>query len=289
MMKVSVIIPCLNAAETIGVQLEALANQQWSQPWEVIIADNGSTDNTASIVEQYQTRIPNLRIVDASDRKGASHARNIGAKAAQGESLLFIDADDEVAPGWLAAMGEALAKNDFVTGHNNYNKLSDTWVVRCYQLENGTGIMENTYYLPFAGSGNLGIKRAIHEKIGGFDEALYQSEDVDYCWRAYYVGTKLHYVPDAIAYIRLRGNLASIYRRSWAVGKGVILVYKKHRPLGMPQMVSWKTFLKTSFTLTIQILLLQIRDKESLAKWLMSLAWRGGQLWGCIKYQYLPI
>ncbi|MBF2059991.1 glycosyltransferase family 2 protein, partial [Fischerella thermalis] len=43
-MKVSVIIPCLNAAETIGVQLEALANQQWSQPWEVIIADNGSTD-----------------------------------------------------------------------------------------------------------------------------------------------------------------------------------------------------------------------------------------------------
>ncbi|TBR61432.1 glycosyl transferase family 2 [Westiellopsis prolifica IICB1] len=288
-MKVSVIIPCLNAEKTIAVQLEALAHQQWSQPWEVIISDNGSTDNTLSIVEEYQTRIPNLCIVDASDRTGASHARNVGAKAAKGESLLFIDADDEVAPGWLAAMGEALSQYDFVTGHNDYNKLSDPWVVKSYQLENGTGVMENTYYLPFAGSGNLGIKRAIHEKIGGFDETLYQSEDVDYCWRASYVGTKLHYVPDAIAHIRLRDNLASIYNRSWDVGTGVILVYKKHRPLGMPQMVTWKTLLKTSVILTIQLLLLQIRDKESLAKWLMSFAWRGGQLWGCIKYQYLPL
>jgi glycosyltransferase involved in cell wall biosynthesis len=288
-MKVSVVIPCLNAAETIGVQLEALANQQWSQGWEVIISDNGSTDNTASIVEQYQTRIPNLHIVDASDCQGASHARNIGAKAAKGEALLFIDADDEVARGWLAAMGEALAKYDFVAGHDDYKKLNSPWIVKCYQFENGTGIIENTYYLPFAGSGNLGIKRAIHEQIGGFDETLYQSEDVDYCWRVQYTGTKLHYVPDAIAHIRLCDSLASIYSRSWMVGKGGILVYKKHRPLGMPQLVSWKTFLKTSVTLTMQLLLLQIRDKESFGRWLMSFAWRGGQLWGCIKYQYLPL
>ncbi|KOP26094.1 glycosyl transferase family 2 [Hapalosiphon sp. MRB220] len=288
-MKVSVVIPCLNAEKTIAVQLEALVHQKWSQAWEVIISDNGSTDSTLSIVEKYQMSLPNLQIVDASDRRGASHARNIGAKAAKGESLIFIDADDEVAPGWLAAMGEALSQYDFVAGHDDYNKLNHPWVVKCYQLENGTGVMENTYYLPFAGSGNLGIKRAIHEKIGGFDETLYQSEDVDYCWRAIYLGTKLHYVPDAIAYIRLRNNLDAIYRRSWDVGKGVILVYKKHRPLGMPQMVTWKTLLKTSVILSLQVLLLQIRDKESLAKWLISFAWRGGQLWGCIKYQYLPL
>ncbi|BAZ69592.1 MAG: glycosyltransferase [Pelatocladus maniniholoensis HA4357-MV3] len=288
-MKVSVVIPCLNAEKTIAVQLEALTHQQWSQAWEVIISDNGSSDSTLSIVEKYQMIIPNLRIVDASDRIGASHARNVGAKAAEGEAILFIDADDEVAPGWLAAMGEALSKYDFVAGHDDYNKLNNSWVVKSYQLENGSGVMENTYYLPFAGSGNLGIKRAIHEKIGGFDETLYQSEDVDYCWRVSYVGTKLHYVPDAIAHIRLRNSLASIYHRSWIVGKGGILVYKKHRPLGMPQLVTWKTLLKTSVILTFQMLFLQIRDKESFTKWLISLAWRGGQLWGCIKYQYLPL
>ncbi|WP_236849407.1 glycosyltransferase family 2 protein, partial [Chlorogloeopsis fritschii] len=157
-MNISVIIPCFNAADTIAIQLEALANQQWSQPWEVIISDNGSTDNSVSIVEQYQTRIPNLRIIDSSDRQGAGHARNVAAKVAKGDSLLFIDADDEVAPGWLAAMGEALSKYDFVAGYDDYNKLNDPWIVKCYQYENGTGVIENTYYLPFAGSGNLGIK-----------------------------------------------------------------------------------------------------------------------------------
>ncbi|WP_016876475.1 glycosyltransferase family 2 protein [Chlorogloeopsis fritschii PCC 9212] len=288
-MNISVIIPCFNAADTIAIQLEALANQQWSQPWEVIISDNGSTDNSVSIVEQYQTRIPNLRIIDSSDRQGAGHARNVAAKVAKGDSLLFIDADDEVAPGWLAAMGEALSKYDFVAGYDDYNKLNDPWIVKCYQYENGTGVIENTYYLPFAGSGNLGIKRSLHDAIGGFDETLYQSEDVDYCWRAQYTGAKLQYVPEAIAHIRLRDTLASVYHRSWAVGKGGILVYKKHRPLGMPQLVTWKTLIKTAIILTFQVLRLQIRDKESLGRWLMSFAWRAGQLWGCIKYGYLPV
>jgi len=51
-MRLSVIIACLNGADTIGVQLKALANQQWSEPWEVIFADNGSTDGIVTIVEQ---------------------------------------------------------------------------------------------------------------------------------------------------------------------------------------------------------------------------------------------
>jgi glycosyltransferase involved in cell wall biosynthesis len=103
-MKLSVVIPCLNAADTIATQLEAVANQKWSETWEVIVSDNGSTDNTLSIVKEFSDRIFNLRIVDASGRKGVAHAYNTGAKAAVGESLVFCDADDEVASGWLAAM-----------------------------------------------------------------------------------------------------------------------------------------------------------------------------------------
>jgi glycosyltransferase involved in cell wall biosynthesis len=288
-MKVSVVIPCLNAAETIGVQLEALANQQWSQAWEVIISDNGSTDNTVSIVEQYQTRIPNLRIVDASNRKGAAHARNLAAKVANGESLLFIDADDEVAPGWLAAMGEALSKYDFVAGKHEYKKLNDLQVVKWHQLEEDSGEILESKYLPFAGGGNLGIKRSLHNAINGFDETLLQLEDVDYCWRAQQAGTKLHYTPEAIAHIRLRGNLTALYKRSWIIGTCEALLYKKHRKLGMPELMSWKVFVKTPVILVLQLLSLQIRNKESFARWLMSFAWRGGQLRGCLKYRYLPI
>ncbi|MDM9383203.1 glycosyltransferase family 2 protein [Chlorogloeopsis sp. ULAP01] len=288
-MRVSVIIPCFNAADTIAVQLEALANQKWSQSWEVIISDNGSTDNSMSIVEEYKTRIPNLRIIDSSDRKGPGYARNMGAKAAKGDGLLFIDADDEVAPEWLAAMGEALSKYDFVAGRHELKKLNEPEILRWYQLENCTGAVVENQYLPFAGAGNMGVKRSLHNAIGGFDGALLLVEDVDYCWRIQQRGTKLHYVPEAIAHIRLRTNLIGAYKRAWKMGTCEALLYKKHRPLGMPQMITWKTFLKTAVILTFQVLLLQIRDQESLAKWLMSFGWRAGQLRGCIKHRYLPV
>ena len=107
-MKLSVIIPLFNDAEYIAIQLNALANQNWSEPWELIVSDNGSTDGSLRVVEQYRKRIPNLRIVDSSDMRGAAHARNVGATAALSDNLAFCDADDEVAPGWLKAMGEAL-------------------------------------------------------------------------------------------------------------------------------------------------------------------------------------
>jgi glycosyltransferase involved in cell wall biosynthesis len=111
-MKLSVVIPCFNAASTLGTQLEALARQRYNQDWEVIIADNGSTDGSLAVAESYKSRLPGLRVVDSSDRRGAAHARNIGALNSTGDHLLYCDADDEVAPGWMAAMAEALSRHE---------------------------------------------------------------------------------------------------------------------------------------------------------------------------------
>jgi glycosyltransferase involved in cell wall biosynthesis len=96
-MKLSVIIPCLNGAATIATQLAALARQQWDQPWEIVVADNGSTDESVGIVERYRGRLQNLRVADASARRG--RALNVGAKEATGDALVFCDVDDEVAAG----------------------------------------------------------------------------------------------------------------------------------------------------------------------------------------------
>ncbi|MEM9163322.1 MAG: glycosyltransferase family A protein, partial [Cyanobacteria bacterium P01_F01_bin.4] len=115
-MQLSVIIPCFNAAETLSFQLDAFSQQQWEQDWELIIVDNGSTDQTIAIAKRYADKISHLRIVDASERKGAAYARNYGAQMALGASLAFCDADDEVAPGWVAAMGQGLERFDLVAG-----------------------------------------------------------------------------------------------------------------------------------------------------------------------------
>ncbi len=63
-MRLSIVLACYNGAETLADQLDGLAAQEWSQPWEVVFVDNRSTDNSRAIAEQYKDRLPNLRVVD---------------------------------------------------------------------------------------------------------------------------------------------------------------------------------------------------------------------------------
>ncbi|MEM7726799.1 MAG: glycosyltransferase [Cyanobacteria bacterium P01_A01_bin.45] len=286
-MKLSIIIACYNASETIEEQLKSLLKQKWSEPWEVIFADNGSKDNTIEIIRKYQDKIPNLRFIDASQKRGAAYARNFGANVAKSESLAFCDADDLIASGWVESIGEALQKYDFIAGKKDYKKLNESWVLECFGIEE-SGLHESAGYLPFAGAHNLAVKRSVHNSVGGFDESMMVLEDVDYCWRIQQAGTQLHYIPEALVYFRFRKTLKGMYIRSWNMGCQEPLLYMKHMSNGIPKIITWKTFIKAAVMLPLQFLLLKIRDKKSLGKWLMDFAWRAGQLKGCIQYGYLP-
>ena len=289
-MKLSVIIPCFNAADTIAVQLEALAQQEWVEPWEIIIADNGSTDGTIEIVKTYQQRLSigdKLKIVDASKKRGAAHARNVGASVAQSESLAFCDADDEVAPGWVAAMGKALCEYELVGGRDEHYKLNEPWLVKTFGCENGFGVGFDHPYLPLISGNNFGVKRKLHQAIGGFDENIAILDDVDFGWRIQQQGIKPHQVEDALIHFRFRDSIKDICNRAWNMGCQEALMYKKHRQLGMPQLISWKTMIKTAVMFPLRFLP-RLRDKAALTQSLMDLAWRGGQLQGCFKYNYLP-
>lgn len=287
MMKLSVIIPCFNAADTIAVQLEALAQQEWSEPWEIVIADNGSTDQTIQIIQTYQQHLPNLRVVDASEKRGAAHARNVGASVAESESLAFCDADDEIAPGWVAAIGKALYEYDLVGGRDEHYKLNEPWLVKTFGCENGFGVGFDHPYLPLISGNNFGVKRQLHQAIGGFDENIAILDDVDYGWRIQQLGIKPHEVEDALIHFRFRNSIKDICTRAWNMGCQEPLMYKKHRQMGIPQLISWKTMIKTAIIFPLP-LLSRFRDKATLTQSLMDLAWRGGQLQGCFKYNYLP-
>lgn len=284
----SVIIPCYNNASTLAVQLEALAAQQCSEPWEVIISDNGSTDDTWLIAEQYRARLPNLQLIDASDRCGAAYARNVAVRAAKGDKLIFCDADDEVAPGWLAAMSEALATHDFVAGRLDPFKLNEAWVLKTRQCPQQNGLQTYNYpaYLPHAAACNLGVKRAIHEAIGGFDESLLRLHDTDYCWRAQLAGVSLHYAPEALVNYRFRGTLSGIYNQARLWGQYNVLLYKKYRSQGMPEL-PWRTGLAEWVKLFKK--LFRIRSKSALIRWLWRFSWHLGRLQGSLKYRVLAL
>ncbi len=243
LMKLSIIIPCFNAESTIAAQLEALAKQQWSEPWEVIVSDNGSTDRSVVIIKQYQKKLPNLQIVDSSDLRGSAHARNVGARVATGTAIAFCDADDEVGSDWIAVMGKALSEYDFVAGCCELRKLNSPWVIKVRlggELRDSwqDGVLSNNSLIkyPIAGACNIGIKRSVHEAVGGFDESpslIYGGEDVDYCWRVQLAGIKLHHIPNLVIHYRLRHTLTSIYRQAYGYGKASVFIHKKYLSSGI--------------------------------------------------------
>ena len=287
-MKLSVVIPCYNAAHTIATQLEALVSQRWSEPWEVIVADNRSTDDSMAIVEQYRERLPNLRIAGASARQGQPYALNVGAQAAVGDALAFCDADDMVGAGWVAAMGKALSKYDFVACRFDVEKLNAPWVQNIHQNPQADRVQKYTHppYLPHAGGGSLGVKRSLHEAIGGLDESLPFLHDTDYCWRLQLAGTQLYFVPDAVVHVRYRKTLGGIYRQACGYAQYNVLLYKRYRPLGMPRF-SRRTDVKAWVHLLRR--LPRIRDKTSLAQWVWNFGWQMGRLQGSIKHRVFAL
>jgi GT2 family glycosyltransferase len=278
----SVVIACYNAEKYLATQLEALAGQDCPWPWEVILADNGSTDRTAVIAETFRGRLPGLQVIDASARRGAAAARNDGVRAAHGEHILFCDADDEVAPGWLAGMTRALQDHPVVAARLDHERLNDPWSrsVRHQQ----TGLAQVDGFLPYTYATALGVRRSAHDLVGGFDESLWLAcEDRDYCYRLQLAGAPLTLVPDALVHYRHRDTARGIYQQARAYGVGNVRIYRDYRDLGIRRESVLRAV--TSWLLTPVKLLLVVTGRRRLAAFAARMGWRVGRVEGSIRYR----
>jgi glycosyltransferase involved in cell wall biosynthesis len=232
-MKISVILPCFNAASTIAIQLEALCRQSWDGGWEVIFSDNGSTDESVAIVEQYRHRLPNLTIVSAyqppGPRLGACHSYNTAFKVATGDAFVLCEADDEVGEGWLEAMGKALQEHEFVAARMDFKKLNPPWVL----LAHGNGMQETEIpkiacypYFKYAWGCTFGFRRSVYNQLGGFNLDFSCIFDAEFCWRAQSMGFDIYMVPDAVLHYRLRSNLNALLKQRQKWGEEFILLMR---------------------------------------------------------------
>src|SRR3954470_18484082 len=96
----SLVIPARNALATLGLTLRGLADQVAAPPFEVIVVDDGSTDGTRELAQSFGGL--DLRVLDTTGGEGPGAARNRGAVEARADLLVFIDADCEPEPDWLA-------------------------------------------------------------------------------------------------------------------------------------------------------------------------------------------
>lgn len=228
---VSVILPVRDGAATIRVQLDALGRQETERVWELIVVDNGSSDDTVVIVADAVLSLPNAQLLEAGQVVGASHAKNRGAALAVGEVLLFCDADDEVDEQWLSRLADGVENHGFAGGSIDRRRLCEgdptdlrVPVTKALHLTADGHI--------FAVGANMGVTRALFESIDGFDtDFVGGNEDADFALRAASAGSPPVFVADAIVHYRDRRGWLARFRQYQRYGLTEAQLFDKHRSI----------------------------------------------------------
>lgn len=292
MTDVSIVVPCFNEACFIRQAIKALLRQDYSGEFEIIVADNGSTDGTQTIVEKEQSADSRINLVDASDHKGAAHARNIGVEHARGKYVLFADADDETPPGWLTAMLKALEFSDLVGCGFDTETLNESWQSESWQNgQNGDLNHFHPPFLPWSGAGSIGVKRDTHQAVGGFDERLIVLEDADYCWRIQLTGVTMKFVSETTIQYRFPKKYSQMFRQMRLLGQYHALLYKRYRAQGMGTLDSpvrqailrWKRWFRALRHYR------RARSRQAKSALVRDLGWNIGRLYGSIRYGILDL
>jgi len=289
----TVITPAYNAENVISQQLEALKAQRYKGDWEIIVVNNGSTDNTADIVVNYQQTMSNLKLVHAPDKQSKGYAINQGVQNACGNAFAFCDADDVAAPNWVKAMAKALQTHDVVAGAIDDVALNQTAVWRPPQTENQIQkFLEKNHlgFLPFALGCNLAVSRAAFERVGGFVECEnFACEDVDLSWRLQLQGYTIHYAPDAIMHYRFRTTYKAYWKQIAAYAACAPLLYKRFGPHGMPQPTLNEAMSRYIWVIKKIPVTLITKRKKARSRWIFKAAESWGRIQGSIRHKVFYI
>jgi GT2 family glycosyltransferase len=238
----SVIIPTYNRCAQLGQCLDALAKQAFAtEDFEVIVCDDGSTDDTESLVKNYEA--PFRLIYLKQTNKGPATARNMGIQRSSGAYLLFLNDDAIAAPDLLMRHYERLClnKNEKIAVLGRFTLLPDyTKSLFGFALENSDLLFEYNKMQPeqlhdyrFFYTGNISISRAAVLKAGMFDESFCgpAAEDIELGYRLQKKGYKVFYEPKCIAWHNHELSIENFCKTHLTRGYGAITLYVKHPEL----------------------------------------------------------
>ncbi|MCW1907733.1 MAG: glycosyltransferase [Candidatus Saccharibacteria bacterium] len=200
-LKVSVVIPAYNEATYIDRLLDGLANQDFDA-FEVIVSDAESKDGTDDVVRQFSKKL-NVTLL-TSPPKGPAHGRNVGAAAAKGEWLLFLDADDDISdPLFMQKLVSEAEANGWNTASATVKTIDGNLVERFGNWVNYryVRLLARSKH-PVAAGWCILTRRDVFESNGGFNEKIHFGEDYDYVSRV--AKGKFGFVTSTCYYIDLR-------------------------------------------------------------------------------------
>jgi GT2 family glycosyltransferase len=229
----SVVVPVGYVDDFVEQQLRALAGQTGAAPFEVVLSLNSAAPGARAGLEQAVERLgdPRFRIVDSSDQRGASHARNVGARAALADLVAFCDGDDIVESDWLGHLIAGLESYDAVGGFLDESVLA-TDAQRKWRAPATPGRNPEFQGVPYVVSANLAVRRSAFEAVGGFDETLIRGEDMALGLDLAAKGLSVGYVGEASVHYRHRGGVKNLVRQYVLYGRGMTQVISRH---GIPR------------------------------------------------------
>jgi glycosyltransferase involved in cell wall biosynthesis len=201
--KFSLIIPTLNEEKFLPDLLQSILLQQ-AGDYEVIVVDGKSQDRTVAVGREFEGKLP-LRIIEAP-RALLPYQRNLGAASAQGEWFVFIDADSQLLPYFLAQCDKFLAENSdtsvFTTWFRPDSERAKDAVISLF----GLMVIENSMVLkrPLTPGPLTAVRRDVFEKLGGYSEKHKFNEDVDFGLRLQKLGIKPNVVRETLFVWSLR-------------------------------------------------------------------------------------
>jgi len=211
---VSVVMPTYNRADLLPRTIASILSQDFGD-FELLIVDDGSTDNTAEVIREIQERDPRLRYVQLPENRGIGFARDTGLQHVSGKYIALADSDDLWLPGKLKAQVEVLEKYpqidilfgdfwniDYIRGteaggfaenqagmqHLAVRPLDgDLWLVK-------RGVEVGILRSNFIAAPTMVLRADVFEKVGGFDTTATIAVDLEFGWRAAVLGARYAYI-----------------------------------------------------------------------------------------------
>jgi O-antigen biosynthesis protein len=223
--RVSVVVCSYNGGATLDECLRSLAALEYPD-YEVILVDDGSTDDTRAIVARH----PTVRAIH-QENLGLSAARNAGLNAATGSIIAYTDSDCFVDRDWLTHLVDALERDGHVgVGGPNLTP-DDGWLVACVAASPGqpTHVLSGDEIAEHVPGCNMAFRRDALRAIGGFNVDYRRAgDDVDVCWRLQDAGMTLTFAPGAVVWHHRRNTPRAYFRQQAGYGEAEALLWFDH-------------------------------------------------------------
>lgn len=228
----SIIIPTFNGASRIGNCLDALLEHTADQAVQILVVDDGSTDNTVAVVRQY----PTVLLISQANA-GPAAARNRGAMESGGKVLLFTDDDCVVAPGWLQSMLDSFKDAAVVGAKGVYRTCQKSLIARFVQIEyeDRYRLMRGADSIDFIDTYSAAFRRERFFETNGYDTSfpVACAEDIELSYRMSNAGWKMKFAPEAIVYHTHPGTLRAYVAKKYKFAYWRVMVLRKHSRKGI--------------------------------------------------------